>query len=67
MTRDEIDEVSRVAVARARVVVDDVLTEFRSREMGHVDAEVLIEDIRRRLHDDLLLLISLPEVKHSGR
>lgn len=65
MTRDELNAISRVAISRARVRIDDVLTEIKSREMGHVDAETLIEAIRQRMHEELTMLIPLPEGPHG--
>lgn len=67
MSREELDAVTRVAIQRSMARVDDVLTEFRSRELGHTDAETLIEAIRGRLREDLTMLIPAPEVRHSGR
>lgn len=67
MTRDELDTISRVAIARARVVVDDVCNEFRCHEMGDARAEALVGQIQDRMHERLETLIPNPEVRHSGK
>jgi hypothetical protein len=56
MTREESDSLTRLAV-----------NEFRGRELGHTEAESLIEDIRTRLHEDLAMMAGVTLVPHSGR
>ena len=65
MTRDELHTIARVTALRALAAVEDTLTEFKCREMGHVDAETLSEQMRQRLREDLLALIPLPEGPHG--
>jgi hypothetical protein len=67
MTREENDSLTRLAVMRCRARLDHTLNEFRGREMGHTDAESLIEDIRHRLHEDLMMIVPWPEVPQSGK
>jgi hypothetical protein len=39
-----------------RKMVDRILTETKCREMGHVDAESLIESLRQQFHEGLVML-----------
>jgi len=66
MDRETLDSLTRIAVARARATVDDTLTEFKGREMGHVEAESLIESIRARLHENLAMMCGV-ELQGSVR
>lgn len=67
MSKDELDAVTRVAIARVRARMDETLTEFKSRELGHTDAESLIESIRQRLHEDLAMMVDVQLVRVSGK
>ena len=70
-SRDELDVVTRIAIVRAMVRVTDICNEFRSREMGHVDAETLIGQMQDRLVEEFRMmrpaLRPSPEVRHSGK
>jgi hypothetical protein len=67
MTREESDSLTRLAVTQCRARLDHTLNEFRGRELGHTEAESLIEDIRIRLHEDLAMMAGVTLVPHSGR
>ena len=67
MTRDENDSLTRLAVMRCRARLDHTLNEFRGRELGNTDRESLIEDVRVRLHEDLMAIVPWPEVPQSGK
>lgn len=55
--------------AKVKEIVHDVCNEFASREMGHVDAEVLIRAVQARLEEDIAMAFSAehPDVRTSGR
>ena len=66
MTREENEQVTRIATARSRACVESTLNEFKCAEMGHVDAETLIESIRQRLHENLAMMAGV-ELQGSVR
>jgi hypothetical protein len=66
ITQEELAVIQRTPILRAMSAADELLTEFRCREMSE-EAEQLIEEIRLRLRERLSLLIPLPDVRHSGK
>jgi hypothetical protein len=64
MLREQVDEVTRVAVIRAMAAAGQVCREFVHR---FPEDEPLIEAIHQRQREDLSLLIPLPDVRASGK
>ena len=64
MTREHMAEIERVAIIRAMCAAGDVCEEFKHR---YPNEEPLIEEIRMRQREAMGILISVPDVKHSGR
>lgn len=67
MSRDELDAITRVAVARCQAKVAHVLNEYRGREMGNPAGQALIGQIQDTMYDELAALCPEPEVRHSGK
>lgn len=64
MTREELDAITRVALARAQAAAGEVLVEFKHR---FPEDEPLIEAIHQRQREALTMLMPSPDVRTSGR
>lgn len=60
------EEAVRILLAKVSKGVDDVLNEVACQNLGAGD-HALIEEARQRIHERLVLLAPVPDVKHSGR
>jgi hypothetical protein len=67
IAKDELETITRVAVARCQAKVEHVLNEYRGREMGNPQGQALIGQIQDSMRDALADLCPYPEVPQSGR
>lgn len=69
MTKEQLDQVTSVAIVRAECAVNDVLTEMDSRYRDG-DSHALIAEIRQRTTESLRMMrpaLKPVDVPHSGK
>jgi hypothetical protein len=59
MTRDELDAITRVALARAQAGLNDLYDEFESRYRD-AESHALVTELRQRTREALLMLCPSP-------